>query len=216
MRPCNHQSLRRVSVGGIRPEGTAWYECKCGQRLLVHIIASYPRDPELEEAEEHDVEIRRRFVAQDGSDWAVIEGAIGRNKMLAELVELDGFLLPRSTELDEGDGYLQQDPDRVAEVQIRLLKLAARVYQHAVGPTTTLSQILMSEEGIEESPIYALYQRLACIDKSGREWQNSTLAENPHEGRQVPLNQAPARKPSDGFEETPNERGSEGERPSSR
>lgn len=190
----NHQSLRRVSVDGIKPSGTEWYECKCGQRLLVQIIASFPQDKELAEAERKNVRITRHFTAGDGTEWGSLELAANRNALLTGLAEIEGFLAPRVPELEEGDGYVQQEAGQIEQARARLLKLIAAVYKKEVFADTTLRHLVedvIGDEALKDDPIYPLYYRVCCMDDQGREWVTPEYAANPEMGRQVQLNAPP-------------------------
>lgn len=202
----NHQSLRRVKVSGVKPEGSAWYECKCGEKLLVSIIASYPQDEEVQEAKEKNVRVSRIYSANDQSDWASLASALAHNKMLAGLEEVEAFLVPRSPALEVGAGYMQQELNQITEVKGRLMSLLLKHYPKVLSSDMTLKGMIV---GIREhfpfrstDPIFQLYKRLACMDEQGREWQTPELAKNPSMGKPVELNK---KQPAPSSKEEPNE-----------
>lgn len=179
----NHQSLRLIKVDGERPPSTEWYECKCGYRLLVHILATYPQDNDAREARKEGITVEKQFISVDRTTWGSLELARRRNKLLREIETLEkNFLLARTPELEDGLGYLQQDPHQVSAVKHTLLSILKREY--GVPTEMSLNEAIShinreDPRSFRESPIYHLMARLAMIDEGGREWQTSAIAEDP-------------------------------------
>jgi hypothetical protein len=188
-----HQSLRRIKVEGTKPEGTEWYECKCGAQILMQVICQIPQRAEEAEALRAGVRIERSFVALDESLYETLNEARARNRLVMEVEELSQFLVPRSSSLEHGDGYIQQDPIKLDELRAQMLKLAAKEFKKTINERTRLETLL--EEGYDEAdadhPLFQLYSRMKCIDRDSREWQTRGLAEDPSAGKQVRLNPEP-------------------------
>jgi hypothetical protein len=189
----NHQSLRLIKVDGERPPATEWYECKCGQRLLVHIIATYPQDNDLKEARKEGIEVEKQYVAADKSAWGSIELARKRNRLLKEITTLEAsYLYPRTEALDEGEGYIQHDQLQVDAIRQQLLSTLRRDY--GARPEADLAEAVAQikaedPRSFRENPISHLMNRLLMIDGSGREWQTAAIAEDPKKagGRMIEL-----------------------------
>lgn len=200
MRPCNsnHQSIHKISVDGVKPDYSEWYECnRCGERMLIQIIATHPQDNEQYEAAKCGIRIVKKYVSTDRSEWGAIKHAVARNAIVKELNEIEAFLIPRSEDLEIGAGYIQQDPEQVAEVRARLVKLMSRVYGRNIPPNIAPQDLMVIIDGVmpaEEDPCYSLYRRLCCMDSEGREWQTEYYAHHPKDGKQVLLNSAKREK----------------------
>lgn len=206
---CRHQSIHHISVEGKWPEGWEWYECnnkKCGVRILVQPMVVLARSTEVldfehKDAAEHGIRLISQAVAEDGTMWNTVNQAKKRNTLLRSIAEVAGFLLPRTPELENGDGYIQQDATSVDEFRARLMKLVCTTVGKEDSVIPTLDSFL--EGNVEEKhPFHALSDRLKCIDSQNREWQSSFLAQYPEEGKQIQLNKLQL-TPSK--EETPNE-----------
>jgi hypothetical protein len=186
----SHQKLRRINVNGVKPPDSQWFECTCGHQLLMSIIASIPQDPEVSDATARGVTISRQYTARDKTDWASLEQALARNAVLKEVEEINTLLEPRTTAVEEGEGFIQQDLEQVKSALEMLRKLLIKPYGRK--PTETLDQLIVEilEDGVpmDEDPLYLLYLRLNCIDSEGREWQTADLARHPESGRHVRLN----------------------------
>jgi len=186
---CQHQSIHRISVEGKRPEGSEWYECKnkkCGIRMLVTTVVELPRSTEQKEAEHSGVRLISKAMADDGTTWDSVALAKRRNALLKSAAEVNAFLLPRTPELEQGNGYIQQDPLSVDEFRIRLTRLVSATVGKEEVVIPTLDSFL--ESNVEEQhPFHALNDRLKCIDSQNREWQSPFLAQHPEEGKQVLL-----------------------------
>jgi len=187
-------------VEGLKPPDTEWYECKCGDKLLVRIIASYPRDYEVEEAKKRGIEITQNFIARDRTEWGSLAQAKNHNKLLDEIAEIESFLLPRTQELEQGYGYIQQDPNQVEQVKHRLRGLLEKKFGTPNTDKSMRETVIAALEYlhpgipksiIEKDPIYKFYVRLTAIDSEGREWQNARIAQgvqkDPKFGKHVRL-----------------------------
>lgn len=190
----NHQSFRSISVDGIKPHGAKWMECtSCGQKLLMQVIASYPVEQIIRKAREKKVEVVRQFVSKDGRPWDTLENASDWNDLLAQLREIESFLIPRSEKVEKGEGYIQQEEIQVAQVMMRLARLAHEFYKVPVGEKiVSLDDLIQDIFGTFvpatfDDPLYNLYKRLRCIDSQSREWQTPVLATHPEMGKQVNL-----------------------------
>lgn len=197
MKDCNHQSLRLVKVDGLKPANSQWYECQgkgCGRRLLMNVVTSVPQDPEVALAKKKGIVIQKRYMAMDKTTWPSPELADRRNALFKEVEEIESFLMPRTMQLEDGEGFIQQDTLQVEEVRARLHKLALKTFKKIPTKAVTLEQLLSDAweefaQPEDEHPIYRIYKRLSCIDKNSREWQTKELADEPSMGKQVQLNE---------------------------
>lgn len=186
----NHQSLRKISVKGVKPAESEWYECRCGQKLLMSVIASVPQDPEIELAAARGVTISRQYSAADKTDWANLEQAVLRNHVLDQVAEIGKLLVPRTDAVEEGEGYIQQGVEQVESAKMLLHRLLLETHKNFKNATLEAIIFDMLEDGptLAEDPMYELYLRLCCIDSLGREWQTKDLALHPESGRHTRLN----------------------------
>lgn len=180
VRPCNnHQGLHKIQVDGVKPPEHEWYECnRCRDQLLLHIVTSRPQNGEVREAQQKGVRIIKEYEAVDGSVWGDMDQAVARNLLIRELEEVESFLIPRTKELEEGDGYIQQDARQVAEFHSRLTNILARTLEKPVAETDNVESLYRAVCLIilNDNPFPDLYKRRASIDEFNREWQNPEIA----------------------------------------
>lgn len=207
-----HQGLHRVKVDGYKPPGHEWYECnRCGDQLLMQVLASRPQNSEERDAQRKGVTLVKQYESLDGATWYSVELAQQRNELIHEIENIESFLIPRTTELDEGDGFIQQDPTQVAEFHSRLLRAILQTMKAASryssrGETEEMSfppgitleaafKLYNEEVPIGENPFYRLYLRRASIDEHCREWQTPQIAEDWRQlGKQLELKYEPKKK----------------------
>lgn len=149
-----------------------------------------------------------KYRATDGSEWATIEEAVKRERLIAGVRVAMNPLVPCPDAPDFSNGmhgYIQQDKAVVRSVTEALIAIAdgtadepgplrwwfdSQEKDHGKRPGAEVHPSWFGRilDGAHQ-PLDRAFYRLCCIDSQGREWGQSYFANNPDEGKQVEYRQ---------------------------
>lgn len=135
------------------------------------------------------------YVADDGTHFADEADCRKRDALIARVSAAVAVLLkprPDDISFDNGHGYVAQDPAAVRAYKVALLAIARDEMPSFAGPTQLgadpdrIHPQGMAWRWLDECapPIARAWQRLACIDRDGREWGQPYYATHPEHGEQ--------------------------------
>jgi hypothetical protein len=138
------------------------------------------------------VKTLRIFESEDGERFDTEAECKAHEDLCSEIEKILDTLspLPEDDALKfvNGEGYIQHDAATVASVRVALLKIAQRYsknppwFQQAIDDPSIHSSWASRLIGDAcPSPLYEAWNRIACIDKSSREWGQPFFAEHPDE-----------------------------------
>lgn len=138
-----------------------------------------------------------QYRAIDGSIWNDEATAIGRDELVtcvdAVMLPLGPKWVEKECDHANGGGYIQHNPNTVADVHSELLRLArksSKRFDEWVTKQVTKYDVNPADIGPDwcgrmldsDGPLSSGFYRLMCIDKKGREWGQPYYALHPNEG----------------------------------
>lgn len=132
-----------------------------------------------------------QYKADDGSIWAKSEDAAKRD---AEHAKMETVMRPlgaryddpRNCDYQNGDGYVQHDPDTVRRVKTALIELSRPLLPTGWAERQTKPLVEIGADWFnrfidDSGPVSRAWSRLNTIDGQGREWGQPYYATHPHE-----------------------------------
>jgi hypothetical protein len=140
-----------------------------------------------------------KFVSDDGLEFTDEGKCVSYEALCKEVSEVMSKLSPRpilpGCGFENGDGYIQHDPEAALAAKVAILKIANGIFPHKWFDQS------MADDRVDPSwagrligdfwqkCLYQAWQRFQCMDKQFREYGQPYFALHPEQAKNVRLNQ---------------------------
>jgi hypothetical protein len=120
----------------------------------------------------------QRYQTEDGRVFNTEEEAAAHETLVGRVNEITSALGSKSDEIRNGAGYVQHDPVITEKIRDSFYKLALEEQGQSEKDISLhwLGRYLSDSD----SYLYGMWNRLACIDELGREFDQQFFRNNPH------------------------------------
>jgi hypothetical protein len=124
----------------------------------------------------------KRYQTEDGKIHDTEELAAAHETLVARVAEITSALGPRSDEINNGAGYVQHDPAVVEKIKasFHLVALKTQGFDDPDENGAPDEHFIGRWLNDSNSFLYGVWNRLACIDELGREFDQQFFRNNPH------------------------------------
>lgn len=147
--------------------------------------------------------VRDIFISDDGVEFTEEAKCVAHEALRLEVNAVMAALAPTPKDdgchFANGHGYIQQEPQKVDDARLAILKIAQRYVTHPSSPKW-LQQVIDNPAGVDPSwPARLIgdccpalvgdaWHRFWCIDGLYREWGQPFYRAHPERGDQIRLN----------------------------
>lgn len=132
----------------------------------------------------------KKYKTADGLIWNTEEEALVHETLMGRVKEIIRALGERSDKIINGEGYVQHDPKIVKKIRASFYQLALtqQGFDKVEGDENVPGEYWIGRYlDDSNSALYAVWNRLQCIDKLGREFDQQYYVNNPDKAKLVEI-----------------------------